>query len=134
MAERRFRAGQVLGPLVGLIAVCAVFGVLEPASFLSVYNFQTIAAQTVIVGFGAIDPWAEEWTTQLHEARTTVSDPYCVDLDAGCNEDVSPGAELIAFEPDELEQIVTTEVGGSEERRVGKECRSVCRSRWSPYH
>ena len=23
---------------------------------------------------------------------------------------------------------------GSEERRVGKECTSVCRSRWSPYH
>ena len=22
----------------------------------------------------------------------------------------------------------------SEERRVGKECLSVCRSRWSPYH
>ena len=22
----------------------------------------------------------------------------------------------------------------SEERRVGKECQSVCRSRWSPYH
>jgi DUF971 family protein len=26
-------------------------------------------------------------------------------------------------------------VGGrSEERRVGKECRRLCRSRWSPYH
>ena len=25
-------------------------------------------------------------------------------------------------------------VGRSEERRVGKECTSVCRSRWSPYH
>ena len=27
-------------------------------------------------------------------------------------------------------------VGGarSEERRVGKECASMCRSRWSPYH
>ena len=24
--------------------------------------------------------------------------------------------------------------GGSEERRVGKECVSTCRSRWSPYH
>ena len=24
--------------------------------------------------------------------------------------------------------------GRSEERRVGKECRTVCRSRWSPYH
>ena len=22
----------------------------------------------------------------------------------------------------------------SEERRVGKECNQVCRSRWSPYH
>ena len=25
-------------------------------------------------------------------------------------------------------------VGRSEERRVGKECASMCRSRWSPYH
>ena len=26
------------------------------------------------------------------------------------------------------------DVAGSEERRVGKECPSKCRSRWSPYH
>src|SRR3546814_5857566 len=26
------------------------------------------------------------------------------------------------------------ELGRSEERRVGKECVSTCRSRWSPYH
>ena len=26
------------------------------------------------------------------------------------------------------------EASGSEERRVGKECSAVCRSRWSPYH
>ena len=25
-------------------------------------------------------------------------------------------------------------LGRSEERRVGKECASMCRSRWSPYH
>ena len=25
-------------------------------------------------------------------------------------------------------------VGRSEERRVGKECCALCRSRWSPYH
>ena len=24
--------------------------------------------------------------------------------------------------------------GRSEERRVGKECHTTCRSRWSPYH
>ena len=29
---------------------------------------------------------------------------------------------------------VDTAVGRSEERRVGKECRMPCRSRWSPYH
>src|SRR3546814_14019482 len=28
----------------------------------------------------------------------------------------------------------TTVGGRSEERRVGKECVSTCRSRWSPYH
>src|SRR3546814_5658817 len=26
------------------------------------------------------------------------------------------------------------QIGRSEERRVGKECVSTCRSRWSPYH
>ena len=29
---------------------------------------------------------------------------------------------------------VATAIYRSEERRVGKECQSVCRSRWSPYH
>ena len=30
--------------------------------------------------------------------------------------------------------IVEDEKARSEERRVGKECASMCRSRWSPYH
>src|SRR3546814_11529739 len=29
---------------------------------------------------------------------------------------------------------VTMEIARSEERRVGTECVSTCRSRWSPYH
>src|SRR3546814_1315659 len=29
---------------------------------------------------------------------------------------------------------VRRQIGRSEERRVGKECVSTCRSRWSPYH
>ena len=35
------------------------------------------------------------------------------------------------------QEILRTQDGGqqrSEERRVGKECPSLCRSRWSPYH
>ena len=30
--------------------------------------------------------------------------------------------------------LVRRNVEGSEERRVGKECHTTCRSRWSPYH
>src|SRR3546814_14732662 len=33
-----------------------------------------------------------------------------------------------------LEALVGVDVGRSEERRVGKECVSTCRSRWSTYH
>src|SRR3546814_13747669 len=36
----------------------------------------------------------------------------------------------VAYNRDEFVQIVPR----SEERRVGKECVSTCRSRWSPYH
>jgi S-formylglutathione hydrolase len=32
------------------------------------------------------------------------------------------------------EQNFITKSARSEERRVGKECRRLCRSRWSPYH
>src|SRR3546814_15008155 len=39
---------------------------------------------------------------------------------------------------DQHAEIVTNTIsertGRSEERRVGKECVSTCRSRWSPYH
>ena len=43
-----------------------------------------------------------------------------------------PGATHIELPED----VMATETDGerSEERRVGKECQSVCRSRWSPYH
>ena len=33
-----------------------------------------------------------------------------------------------------FDNIVNQLKGRSEERRVGKECASMCRSRWSPYH
>src|SRR3546814_877711 len=32
------------------------------------------------------------------------------------------------------ERVTQCEIGRAEERRVGKECVSTCRSRWSPYH
>ena len=34
----------------------------------------------------------------------------------------------------EIIRGVAEKIARSEERRVGKECRALCRSRWSPYH
>src|SRR3546814_14219638 len=44
------------------------------------------------------------------------------------------GCELAAGEGRERIYIVEPTGDRSEERRVGKECVSTCRSRWSPYH
>src|SRR3546814_1438086 len=52
--------------------------------------------------------------------RRSVPHPYPQTLDAALRLEGQPqGADL---------------GGRSEERRVGKECVSTCRSRWSPYH
>ena len=45
-----------------------------------------------------------------------------------CNWSVSLAAKIIMA-------LIVWQIGKrSEERRVGKECASMCRSRWSPYH
>ena len=47
---------------------------------------------------------------------------------------------LVETETGKKLRVLRTDRGGeftsvrSEERRVGKECKSQCRSRWSPYH
>src|SRR3546814_18642358 len=41
---------------------------------------------------------------------------------------------LIVDKTTKTGQFSAGEAGRSEERRVGKECVSTCRSRWSPYH
>src|SRR3546814_4975372 len=49
---------------------------------------------------------------------------------------IAEGDAAFAFEPVERIAVgkVIAVVVRSEERRVGKECVSTCRSRWSPYH
>jgi hypothetical protein len=47
------------------------------------------------------------------------------------------GVDLLSdalLEVDALAVTVEDADARSEERRVGKECRRLCRSRWSPYH
>lgn len=42
------------GPALGVLLVVALFAVLVPEQFLSLYNFRTVVTQTVIVSIGAI--------------------------------------------------------------------------------
>src|SRR3546814_8673040 len=66
--------------------------------------------------------------------------PICLAQDAG--EPVPSAApaipvETMALAPAPVHALAMHGVpkyGISEERRVGKECVSTCRSRWSPYH
>ena len=48
------------------------------------------------------------------------------------NEPTEELCELLNIEPADTDNIIVA--SRSEERRVGKECTSWCRSRWSPYH
>lgn len=54
---RREQLGRwlnLLGPLLGLVAIFALFAVLAPSGFASASNLQTIARQTAIVGAAAL--------------------------------------------------------------------------------
>lgn len=48
------RLMTLVGPFLGLLGVIAFFALVAPEGFLSVYNFKTVATQTVIVGLGSI--------------------------------------------------------------------------------
>ena len=74
---------------------------------------------------------AFEWTP-FSKVKVVIlgQDPYHGPNQAhGCSFSVLPGVPV----PPSLQNIYK-ELQRSEERRVGKECVSTCRSRWSPYH
>jgi DNA repair protein RecN (Recombination protein N) len=48
--------------------------------------------------------------------------------------DFAKGFTVLTGETGAGKSILLDALGRSEERRVGKECRRLCRSRWSPYH
>src|SRR3546814_10535774 len=70
----------------------------------------------------------------IPHARRHQHEPRLRDADG---EDVEGGAvdlQLVAALVVPVDQEVLPALRRSEERRVGKECVSTCRSRWSPYH
>lgn len=81
----------------------AVFVLAEPAPVAPrplmldcLVDYLVEGATVSIVGFGALDTLGRETTTILHQAQTTVVEPSCDSVNAGCNRDVAPFGELIA--------------------------------------
>src|SRR3546814_13781514 len=70
------------------------------------------------------------------DARSTSANPFAGnDSRAGSNDqDIVEGLLLASGLQDIVFVDPATTGFRSEERRVGKECVSTCRSRWSPYH
>ena len=76
-------------------------------------------------------PRAEEWLPGfLGKGFETFSLNFHMSLEGTDLEQLAGKTEkLLEGRPERISTI-----GRSEERRVGKECLRLCRSRWSPYH
>ena len=92
----------------------------------------------------AAGPWVLRAHAQSGPVKIGVVLPY-TGVYAVLGESITQGMELVFARENwtaagrKIEMIKEDDemkppVGRSEERRVGKECCLVCRSRWSPYH
>src|SRR3546814_12652876 len=97
-----------------------------------------IRLETYKLGYGPEGRWtsfsvAKSFTSTLVGAA--VKDGYIKSLDDKVSAYI-PGLKGSAYDDVSVRQLLTMTSGvkRSEERRVGKECVSTCRSRWSPYH
>src|SRR3546814_15917006 len=66
-----------------------------------------------------------------------ISDPHALDVRCLVNGELRQSSNtgmMLANIFEQIEYLSTAFTLRSEERRVGKECVSTCRSRWSPYH
>ena len=59
-------------------------------------DFIVDGADVTVVGWGAIDNWGTSYPDVLMNARTTIVEASCSNLQVGCNPAVSPGGELTA--------------------------------------
>src|SRR3546814_13959324 len=68
--------------------------------------------------------------------KATKTNPASRDTGPGAYvfEDPARVSEFLQMLRGKLAEQMKLQVLRSEERRVGKECVSTCRSRWSPYH
>src|SRR3546814_21079650 len=87
----------------------------------------------------ALSNWADSEDQETRELRESFSSPGQVTIDAAPDREhvrLSGSIRTVTLRPrggvPALEADLVDGTGRSEERRVGKECVSTCRSRWSP--
>ena len=101
-------------------------------------NPETIARASSRHPWRTVGIWAVILILGFGASGVLLSDALTTDFDFTNNPEAIQARELL--EQEKLEQDVTPETfvmtgpERSEERRVGKECSLLCRSRWSPYH
>src|SRR3546814_12080665 len=106
---------------------------MGPPGFMSIY--QPVDLMDLTVGmdkWNALSPEMKQFVemevhvySDMHHAKIQKAD-----LDAWKKFDEA-GTIVTRLSQADVEAFTKLEIG---ERRVGKECVSTCRSRWSPYH
>src|SRR3546814_7246894 len=80
-----------------------------------------------------ISDWSSDvCSSDLVAAHTARA--LCLPAAVGAERQVKQGCRGLVGNIPRAEQVQCGAEHRSEERRVGKECVSTCRSRWSPYH
>ena len=77
-----------------------------------------------------METWTLEELCQLVDHTNLRPDATAADMQRLCDEAASHHFRMVAIEPCQVVRCARLLLCRSEERRVGKECRS----RWSPYH
>src|SRR3546814_12974563 len=101
--------------------------------------------RVVVTGLGLVTPlgpdvetsWKNILASKSGATRITRFDPTDYACQIAC--EVKAPEHEWGFDPNKrvdhkVQRQVDPFIVRSEERRVGKECVSTCRSRWSPYH
>src|SRR3546814_1334039 len=98
--------------------------------FLSVYILFFFKQKT------AYEMRISDWSSDVCSSDLLADIPILLDTPSGQSRPDPCHAPLpiCAFRPSTRRPTTSCTRLRSEERRVGKECVSTCRSRWSPYH
>jgi hypothetical protein len=103
---------------------------LAIASMLLGASAATAAETLHLLVMSPLDPEKEAAKYEALGAYLRASNPLLGDVKLRVAKSFPEAAAL--FQQGDVEGMFSG--SRSEERRVGKECRRLCRSRWSPYH